>query len=142
MSDTMSGYLSEELNKSHQEIEILKAKIEDLQLEINSLQRDLQRAERESYYEGYYNGRHEEKRGYPELIKNIRGWQDRQKQCPIVWVVEDCDGVVLSIYDCKEAAQLEADWHKIKYKGYTSCKVRKEYIQTLDLARERFNESS
>lgn len=65
----MFNLYEEQLDEANQEIESLRTKILKLESEIENLQRDLIQAEksaREYYNEGYYNGKYEEQKGYPE----------------------------------------------------------------------------
>lgn len=75
----------------------------------------------------------------------IADWQKRVRQCPQVFgVYVRCDGEtdLTAIYDCKEAADLHADWYNRNNRnGYLGkAHVSGIWVQTLRLAQERFQE--
>ena len=68
-------------------------------------------------------------------VGDLARWQAEFRLSPAVWVVEDRDGLLDSIYETKEGAQFAVDhYRKIGIKLH----IRKVNIHSDKLARERW----
>lgn len=72
----------------------------------------------------------------------IHKWQQAMKEQPKVWITWYQDfreeETIGSIYDSKEAAEVELFWHQEHGDKRTKCFIRFDYILNLELSKQRW----